>query len=59
MKQSSCTHLPHVVRRTFDIGFEKLAVYELCKNCKEIPNFRDYIVSEEILEKNNCQGVIL
>lgn len=47
MKQSQCIHLPHVVRRVFDIGFDKMSVYDLCKDCKEMPNFREFMISEE------------
>lgn len=35
--------------RTFDIGFDKLATYDLCQSCSELPNFEDYIVTEQKL----------
>lgn len=58
MKFKKCTHPPYVVRITFDIGFDQTAEYELCVNCKQMPVFRDFIVSEEILsEKNNTAEV--
>lgn len=49
IKQLSCPDYPHVVRRTFDIGFDKLAVYDLCKDCMNLPNFEDYIIKDEKL----------
>jgi hypothetical protein len=46
-----CTH-PHTTKIVFDIGNEQIAEYLLCKNCKEIPIFKDFIISKEVLPDN-------
>ncbi len=51
MRFSQCTHLPHAIKITFDIGDAQMEVYQLCKFCKELDVFRDFILSKEVLSE--------
>ncbi len=53
MKFLQCSHPPHIMKITFDIGDDQIAEYTLCENCKNVPIFRDFILSKEILLENN------
>jgi len=44
-----CTHPPHTVRITFDVGNGETKIYDLCKSCKEFPIFQKDVISEEII----------
>ena len=37
---------------TFDIGDNQISEYTLCKNCENMPVFRDFILSKEIVTEN-------
>ena len=52
MKFLQCAHFPHSMRITFDIGNDQIAEYTLCKNCKNMPIFRDFIVNQEVISEN-------
>ena len=49
MKFNQCSHSPHVIKITFDIGDAQIEVYQLCKFCKELEVFRDFVMSEEYI----------
>ena len=53
MKLTDCPHTPHILRITFDAGFDQMTVYQLCVNCKQMPFFSDFVISEEILSEEN------
>jgi len=44
-----CSHPPHAVRITFDVGNDKTSTYHLCSNCKEHHVFQDFVLAKEIL----------
>lgn len=47
MISKKCSHNPHISRITFDVGREQIAIYELCKNCKELSVFSENILNTE------------
>ncbi len=53
MKFLQCSHPPHTMKITFDIGDNQISEYTLCKNCKNVPVFRDFILSKETIPENN------
>ncbi len=42
---------------TYDIGNNQIAEYKLCKNCKNMPVFRDFIINEEAILENKTTEV--
>ena len=52
MKIRWCKHPHHTIKITFDIGDNQISEYTLCKNCKNMPIFEDFILSKEILLEN-------
>lgn len=51
MTFKECSHIPHVSRITFDVGHGQIAVYELCKDCKELSVFSENVLNKEEMEK--------
>ena len=49
MPVKACNHVPHVSRMTFDVGNGQIAIYELCKSCKELEVFSDNVMNSEII----------
>ncbi len=52
MKFLQCSHPPHTMKITFDMGNDQISEYTLCKNCKNVPVFRDFILSKETFTEN-------
>jgi len=47
----TCGHSP-VVSRTFQVGNDQVT-WNLCKECKEIPQFLEFIVNEKKVKKDS------
>jgi len=47
-----CRHKPHTSRIIFDIGSGNTSVYDLCNNCKDFSVFKEYLISQEPINKN-------
>ncbi|MBC8501530.1 MAG: hypothetical protein H8D35_00180 [Nitrosopumilus sp.] len=47
----NCTHQDTGVRITFDVGYDKTSVYDLCDACRKLPVFTENILYVKEIKK--------